>query len=482
LETDPSEITFYSCGTDTLTLVQRYRDNCLKQILFITYHFPPDAAVGGLRPLKFAKYLPACGWEPYILTVKEHYYSVRDSMRVRDDRALCGKIFRTPMLGNPSAIYRRLKRVNYVATARLVGAGENVNQEATENVNVLTRWRRFLGSLVSLPDERLGWWPFGTVRAITLLRRYKIDWIYTSGPPHSVHLIGLGVKKLTGVRWVADFRDLWTLPATDDGTILERLERWMEQSVVRNADVVVATTDRMAEAFRQAYSDAVPRSKFVTIWNGFDAEDFVKLERENRKTFRILYLGSLYMSRTPEPLFKALSELFAEGRMERDRVEIQLVGDCEYANGRRMVDIVDSVRLSRVVKIMPPVSYREALAKMVDCEVLLLLAPNQAYEIPGKAFEYLASGSDVLTVTEDGATADLMRHFERAMVVHPEDAEGMKRAVARCYARWKGAWFDQHRTLAEDVRVYERKELAKELASILEGRTVAEESEVLSIE
>jgi len=85
----------------------------LKRVLIIAYHFPPDGAVGALRPFKFAKYLPACRWEPYILTVKEKDYPVLDATRVGDQTEYSGKVFRTHMLVNPSELYRRLKRAYY---------------------------------------------------------------------------------------------------------------------------------------------------------------------------------------------------------------------------------------------------------------------------------------------------------------------------------------------------------------------------------
>ena len=438
----------------------------------IAYHFPPDAAVGALRPLKFAKYLPNCGWEPYVLTVKEKYYPVLDASRGGGETAFSPRVFRTRMLPNPSSVYRRLKRAYYGPVRHDGPAPKGFQREGAGLWSSVCRWRRLVGSLLSLPDETLGWLPVGTAKAVQLLRRYKIRSIYTSGPPHSVHLMGLVIKKITGVRWIADFRDLWTLSGGDERTMVRRMERWMERTVVENADIVVTTTQRMREAFQGAYSSA--RGKLVTIPNGYDSEDFATLERGRGEKFRIVYLGSFYLSRTPEPLLAALSALLAEGRIEADRLDVRFVGDCEYANGRRISDVAAFFCLSRVVKVLAPVSYRQALAYMANSELLLLLAPNQACEIPAKAFEYLASGTDVLTVTEDGATADLMRGFERARVVHPEDIGGMKEAVLRCYERWRDGRSEGRDSLAQDVWMYERGELTKELVIVLQGR-VAEQ-------
>jgi len=172
----------------------------MRNVLIVAYHFPPDSAVGALRPLKFAKYLPTYGWEPYILTVKEKYYPLLDDSRLDHHITSSGKVFRTRMLVHPSVAYRRLKAAYYGLSGQKGSAAKGIAREGEEGAGVFRRMRRLVGSLVSLPDERLGWLPIGTAKAIQLLGRFKIDDIYTSGPPHTVHLMGLVIKKITGVR------------------------------------------------------------------------------------------------------------------------------------------------------------------------------------------------------------------------------------------------------------------------------------------
>jgi glycosyltransferase involved in cell wall biosynthesis len=446
----------------------------MNKALIVAYHFPPDAAVGALRPLAFARYLPAYGWEPYVLTVKEKYYPRLDDSHVDYGMTSSGRVFRTRMVVHPSVGYRRLKAAYSALTARKQGASEGSRHETQEAGGVWHRTRRLVNSLSSLPDETLGWLPIATARAIQLIKRYKIDRMYTSGPPHTVHLIGLIVKKMTGVPWVADFRDPWASCWGNDRSAPARISAWMERRVVERADTVVTTTERMTRGFQDAYASAISPKHFLTILNGYESEDFADVERHRSQKFRIMYLGSLYHTRTPGPLFQALSELLAEKKLELDRLDVQLAGECEHANGRRLSDLIDARGLSQVVKVMAPVSHKQAVAHMVNCDLLLLLAPDQESMIPAKVFEYLASGSDILTLTQDGATGDLLRSFQRSVVVHPHDIRGMKEAVCERYARWQRGMSRPGAVLGADVRRYERRELTRELASVLQGCVVSE--------
>jgi hypothetical protein len=440
----------------------------LKKVLIVAYHFPPDAAVGALRTRAFAKYLPLYGWEPYVLTVHKKYYPLLDASRCDEDITSSGRVFRTGMVVHPSVAYRRLKAACYAPAAREAGGLQGGKDDKPAVEGVFRRARRLLSSLASIPDETLGWLPEGVVKAVRLIRRHQINQLYTTGPPHTVHLMGLAIKKMTGVPWVADFRDPWAWRCRNDPAMPARLTTWLEGRVVANADQVVTTTDRMTRGFQDAYAPVVSPQHFLTILNGYNAEDFSGVERHRRERFRIMYLGSLYQLRTPEPLFDALRELLAERKVDPDHLDVQLVGECEYANGRRVSDLIESRGLARVVHVAAPVSHKAAVEHMTNCDLLLLLAPDQPYMIPAKVFEYLASGTDILALTEDGATGDLMGRFQRSVQVHPQDVEGIKKAVAQRYEMWMRGRSPAAGIPPPDVQRYERKELTRELSSVLD--------------
>src|SRR5437773_9464485 len=272
----------------------------------ITYHFPPDAAVGALRPLKFAKYLPHYGWEPYVLTVKPRYYPSLDQSRL-DEIPSLKQVFRTAMLPHPNTVYNDLKKSYYALTGRKHEFGLKLLQSDSEehhnSARTLNGTRRFLSSLLWIPpDDVLGWLPIAAVKGIRLVRAHQITHIYTTNPPHTTHLVGWLIKTVCNVRWIADFRDLWLFMKPFQTRTAERIERWMERKVVENADAVALTTDWMADKFRRTYP-SMNVEKFTTIRNGYDAEDFEAIvSSANDMKFRLTYIGSFCDQRTPEHL------------------------------------------------------------------------------------------------------------------------------------------------------------------------------------
>jgi len=447
----------------------------LKKILLIAYHFPPDAAVGALRPLKFAKYLPSYGWDPYVLTVTPRYYPVLDQSRL-DEVPSPDRVFRTRMLPHPDTMYKELKKSYYTVTGRkqkfsqkLIEAGADDPLSSQRAVNSV---RQFLSSLLWIPpDDVLGWLPIAAVKAIRLIRAHRITHIYTTNPPHTTHLVGLVLKTMCHVKWVADFRDIWLFLKPFQSRAAERVERWMERKVVEQADAITLTTDWMREKFRSAYH-SVNSEKFTTIWNGYDAEDFRSIVADrSRKQFTVTYIGSFYDQRTPEHFLIAISQLVASATIPAETLQIQLIGNCRHVKGRLTADLAASLGLSSVVTVIDPVPYRSALEYVVNSHLLVLLAPEQPFEIPGKAYEYLASGGDILALTDEGATADLIRKTGAGIVVEPRDVERIKDAVLECYRRWMTGGDCERSHRRSDTTMYERQELTKRLVSILESGT-----------
>jgi glycosyltransferase involved in cell wall biosynthesis len=442
------------------------------RVLIIAYHFPPDAAVGALRPLKFAKYLPEFGWDPYILTVKPKYYPSLDHSRLREIPSL-DRVFRTSMLPHPNTIYKNLKESYYTLIGQkniyIKKLLKSSSEEHHNSHRTLESVRRFLSSLLWLPpDDILGWLPLAVLEGIRLARVHKIKHIYTTNPPHTTHLVGLLIKKICNVKWIADFRDLWLFMKPFQSGTAERVERWMELKVIENADAVSLTTDWMTSKFRKMYSSVNPE-KFTTILNGYDSEDFVSIQSKGKnKKFTIIYVGSFYDERTPEHLLVAISELIAEAKIPADTLEIQFIGNCQHVKGRLTTDIARSLCLLPNVRVIDPVPYKRALQYMMNSHLLLLLAPDQPYEIPAKAFEYLASGIDILALTQDGATADLIRRSGRGVVVDPKDVKQIKEAVLQSYLKWRSVRSENRPRLTDDLRIYERRELTRRLVSILE--------------
>lgn len=441
----------------------------MKKVLLITYHFPPDAAVGAVRMAKFAKYLPEHGWEPVVLTVKEKYYDLLDSS-APDIEGSSLRVMRTAMFRNPSYYYRKLKKGLHLDRSnsdgsRSLGSGKTGNSRMS-----LRRWVNFL---LSFPDEYAGWLPFALIKGIKLIRKEDITILMTSGPPHSVHLIGAYLSQWTGIPWIADFRDPWldncvSTIEFQNGRI-PRLAQWLERRLISRSSLVLTTTQRFTEQLGMRYPSS--HEKFVTISNGYDPDEFSNIPFEKEKRFTISYLGSFYHHRNPEPILRAVAELIGGKQIDADRVILRFIGGCGEAEGRAIHALIHQLGLTDAVEILPWSPRQHALEMMVRSHVLLLLAEDQPLQIPGKVYDYLGAGSDILAMTGDGATADLLREIRRGFVVSPGDRPALKTTIKKLYNEYLNARPDDKEcffvgTVPPDK--YSRRQLTGELSKLLE--------------
>ena len=412
-----------------------------RKILLISYHFPPSAEVGGLRIANFARRLPRFGWNPYVLTVKDRYLQALDPEKL--DYVGQAEIFKagqTPTLSQAylacKAAARRLLRkpeapAGVPSRTRPDPLGPGRGAEALS-----MRLRRYILSFLSLPDAQRNWLLPAVIEAVRIVRREQIGCILTSCPPYSAHLVGLLVKWITGIRWIADFRDPWmtagskSLFATCSASL--GIERWMERTVVRSADRVIANTEMLCEEFKRAYGP-IPTERFICITNGFDREffsGFAHLQKE--KIFTITYTGSLYFGRTPEPVFQAVHDLVRDGLVDERRIRIRLVGQCRSVEGRPIDEMIERYRLGGIVEVLEPVTYNQATEMIKQSHLALLLAPNQPYQIPAKVYDYIGVGTRVLALAKEGATANLVRNTGIGAVFDPSDIAGIKFFISKC--------------------------------------------------
>lgn len=445
----------------------------MKRVLIITYHFPPDAAMGAVRPAKFAKYLPEFGWEPVVYTLKEQHYEACDSDRL-EPALKCLRVYRSDLIPGPLQIYSRLQqlakrsRISSDSFAEVMDAKDHPKQEADGYL------KRLAGSLLRLPDGDQGWILNIALQGRRILRENRIDVFVTSGPPMSTHLGGFLLKKATGIRWVADFRDPWASAPWETvcpSTALTRsLNRWLESKVVSEADSIVSTTDGTTRYFKSILP-AREHNKCCTIPNGFDEDDFKSLSsqeyRKPRKDSRIdiIYAGTLYANRNPEPFFAALRKLIDVGQISEGSVDIQLIGDCLSFRGVSVPGLVEQYGLLNTVQIIGRVPYRECLDRMANASALLLFAQGQSDQIPGKVFDYLRINRPIFALAENGETRKILEPFANAFVADPTSLED----IATRFLKLLKVIRDGVTFLDVDgnIEQYSRRELTREFAGYL---------------
>jgi glycosyltransferase involved in cell wall biosynthesis len=409
----------------------------MKQLLMVSYHYPPDGSSSGvLRTSKFSKYLSNYGWLPHILTVKEGLYSVTDYELIGD-------------IPSEAVVYRTL-------------ALDSARHLAVNGHHL---------AIFTIPDRYVTWFPFGAVRGLLALRKAPIRALYSTSPPPTAHLIAAFLKVISGLPWVADFRDPWIeegiypLP----GTLRFRLEAALERLIVRKADRLIVTTPLLRKDFLARYPE-LPADKIKVIYNGYDEADFAALRKPAASgRFEILHAGLVTPEfRDPFPVLNVVSSLIANADLLCDEVQVTFLGGGSYTQSAKFREQIAQLRLDKVVKVSERISHKEALQRSQQATVLLLLQASDDTRslIPAKAFEYLRSGRPIIALTFEGSTANLLKGMNHCFVVSPNDESRLRCVVMSLYRAWRRS--PDGMEINSSFSRYERSNLTGELASVLE--------------
>jgi glycosyltransferase involved in cell wall biosynthesis len=387
------------------------------KVLFVAYNFPPDAEVGALRIQKFVKYLPEFGWDPYVLTVYERFYSTLDISRLNDVRA--ASIDRTCVWRTPLQLFLSF-RDKYIrnSTLKTHSTTNSFNAlNASINRNFITNFKYFISALNNFPDDKMYWVFSGLRKGIQILKQNDIKFIIATSPPHSSLILGYLLSLFSNVKLIIDFRDPWHLEGHSSffssykPKFLKALEQKIQTTIVKRSSAVLTTNDFFQKAFINSVPFFPPNNIFV-IHNGYDSSDFQNVIKnkycEIPKKFIISYLGTFYMKRTPSTFFSALSELISNRKLTENDVEVRLIGNVHYVNEVKTEKIICDFALKKFVKVIGYVDYTTSLNYMKDSNLLLLMAPEQPFQIPAKTYEYMASGVPILALSEQGATSFLI--------------------------------------------------------------------------
>jgi len=439
----------------------------VKRLLLISYHFPPDAEVGGLRAQKYCKYLPCFGWSPLVLTVLEKYYRVLDHEKCADINC---EVARTGMLISLRDVYLAFRKTwdSLLKGRHWRGSAASSGKSALElRERSVGGLKLLLLSLLWLPDDRTGWILPAALKGIQLIRRRNIDAFMTTSPPHSVQIIGIFIRMFTGCRWVADFRDPWTLFLRNEKRHFARVHDFLERQVIEKADVIVTATEQARRYLQERYRRLSP-DKFVCIPNGYDPDDFEKAKKRlppGEKRFTFSYIGDFYVGRNPEIFLKAVAGLIREGLLPEKRIRLRFVGDVRYFQGRLLTEFISDLGLAAVTDISDHVPHSRALEFIVDSNVLIVLSP-QPFVQPTKVFEYMAAGAFILAFTPPGSLADIVNRYPGGFVIDGS-LESARTAVLSCFKRFEEGRQRPHPEGLPELRHYERKNLARILSEHL---------------
>ena len=428
----------------------------MKKALIITYYWPPSGGGGVMRWLKFVKYLPELGWQPVIFTPENPDPSSVDESLLREipQEAIVLKL----PIWEPYDIYRKLTGKPKEAKFKAGYISEASSHGWKDRLSVFIR-----GNLM-IPDPRKYWIRPAVKFLVKYLEDNPVDVIITTGPPHSMHLIGLQLRKKLNIPWIADFRDPWT---NIDFYHKLRLTKWadrkhrsLEKKVLETADVVSTVSWNWASDFKRI----VPR-EIEVLTNGYDPEDFQFGSIVPDQYFSIIHIGSFNTDRNPEALWEVLAGKAQSDEGFRKNLKIRFVGQTDGS----IIHSLDMKGLGENIEDAGYVDHRKSLEMLKRSQVLLLPlndAPNVAGIIPGKLFEYMAAERPILVIgPKDGDTARIVSGTGAGRVAGFTEKDEIRHILDDFYRAYLENRLSAN---SREILKYSRKELTAQLVKIME--------------
>jgi glycosyltransferase involved in cell wall biosynthesis len=429
----------------------------MKKVLVITYYWPPSGGAGVQRWLKFVKYLREYGWEPVIYTPENPEVPAIDHSLFKDIpedlTVLKTKVW------EPYSSYKRFVGRKKEDSIKAGFLSEKKNPSLTEKISVWIRGNFFI------PDARKFWIKPSIKYLINYLSSNPVDAMVSTGPPHSMHMIALRIKKKMKIPWLADFRDPWTNIDFYNKLMLtvpaDKKHRRMEQQVLKTADKLVTVSRNWAKDFEK-----LGASEVDVITNGFDPDDFKNLKYKPSEKFEIIHIGSMNKDRNPTVLWEALHELVKEDILFSDRLKITFIGQTDYS-------VFEELEKNELTAYVEKTYYKphDELMTIAGIASVLLLplnnTPNVNGIIPGKLFEYLALNRPIFCIgPEEGDSARIIKECNAGIIASFDDKEKMKSGILKLFKDYTSGKKPQ----AENEKIrnkYSRQKLTGEMVELL---------------
>lgn len=424
-----------------------------KKILIITYYWPPAGGPGVQRWLKFVKYLPDFGVQPLVYIPENPTYPIVDTNLEKEvsSKAIILKqtIFEPYQLASFFS-KNKTKKMN---------SGIIPNQKKQQFLDKIFLWIR--GNLF-IPDARFFW----VKPSISYLEKYiienEIETIITSGPPHSLHLIGLGLKNKLDLKWFADFRDPWTTIGYHKALRLSnyaaKKHEELEKQVLNAADAIIVTSKTTKTEF-----EAITTKPITVITNGYDDEEVAPQTKDTK--FSLAHIGSFLSERNPIILWEILVDLIEEVPSFKVNLEIKLIG----AVSQEVLDTIHYYKLNAYLNNMGYVSHTEAIIQQKKSQVLLLIeidSEDTKSIIPGKLFEYMVSNRPIVAIgPKDSDFAAIIAETNTGVFFEYGEKEKLKKTVLEFYNQYL---LGNLQTNGVGLQKYSRKNLTKQLVELLD--------------
>lgn len=423
-----------------------------KKVLIVAYYWPPAGGPGVQRWLKFVKYLPDFSIEPIVYCPENPNYPIIDE-------GLSNEIPESvTVIKQPISEPYRFASLLSGKDAKSISSGvipKKKKQSLIQRLLLYVRGNFFI------PDARKNWIKPSVHFLSHYLEEHNINTIITTGPPHSMHLIGLNLKQKLNIKWIADFRDPWTTIGYHKQLKLtnrsKKKHEQLEHEVLNNADHVVVTSPHTKTEFSNKTNQPIS-----VITNGYDQHSITIDQKD--QMFSLSHIGSLLSERNPKILWEVLSELVEEVEDFKTYFRLNFIGVLSD-------DVMDSVYkhgLKPYVDIKGYIPHEEAIKAQMTSQLLLLIeidSEDTKAIIPGKLFEYMISETTIVAIgPKDSDIKALISATNTGVYFTYKDKDALKSQILMYFEAYKSK---NLRANGIGLKPYSRRELTKQLAELL---------------
>lgn len=421
----------------------------MRNLLFITYFWPPSGKATLHWPLKMIKYLPELGWQPIVLTVNEDTFTQKDiSLLDEIDPALTvvkSKTF------EPFNIYRKF--IGKKKEEHLI-ASETISKSNTSLSHRLSIWIRMN---LFVPDARIGWYFSAVKSGSEIISKNKIDAIITIGPPHSTHLIGQKLSKKYNIPFLPVFIDPWV-----DIVYYKNFKRskptlcidnHLEKSILEKSSHTVFVTESMRNDYVKKYPSLTDKSS-VLYW-GFNDDDFQGVNsaaKTNSNEKLLVHAGNIFDYQNPIMLWKEIKSRIDRGENFKIKFFGTIAPDIKKS--------ISKYGLANYTEFIGFLPYKQMLSELLSANYLLVCATEKRH-VPGKLFEYLRTGKPIIAFGHDNEeVAKILSDSNAGMLFNYEESVGSFFEKAASFSVNEKA-----------VKQFDRKQIAEKLKNILNSIT-----------
>lgn len=422
-----------------------------KKVLIVTYYWIPSGGPGVQRWLKFVKYLPDFGIEPVVYIPENPTYPIIDNNLKEDFKQIT--ILKQPI----KEPYRFASFLSKNKTKK-ISSGIVPNKRKQ---SLLDKFLLYIRGNYFIPDARISWVKPSVAFLENYIRENQIETIITTGPPHSLHLIGLGLKEKLNIKWIADFRDPWTSIVYHKELKLseksEKKHKDLEKKVLNTADQIIVTSLSTKVEFSE-----ITQQPIEVITNGYDVEQIEKQPLDEK--FSLAHIGSFLSERNPRILWKALKEILKENPDFKNDFELKLIGIVS----KEILDTIKEFKLDLFVRNLGYLSHKESVIEQRKSQVLLLIESDSEETkmiLPGKLYEYMASHRPILAIAnENSDIKNIIIQTNTGVFCDYSELEKTKQTILNYYALYKE---NNLQTSPIGLQFFSRKKLTEKLSFLV---------------